>query len=97
VVWLVAPESATQSVTGVGGAGTVELKQPVRDCDSHTLNHGVEGDDCCGGGRGEGGNEGPTCCTGVLGRMRAASTSMELRPGTGRGRTTSMVLSPWTG
>jgi hypothetical protein len=29
VVRLVAPESATQSVTGVGVAGTIELRQSV--------------------------------------------------------------------
>jgi hypothetical protein len=50
VVCLVAPESATQSVTGVGGAGAVELRLPTRDCGSHSLNHDVEGGDCCGGG-----------------------------------------------
>jgi hypothetical protein len=61
VVWFVALESATQSVTGVGGAGAVELRQPVRDCGSHSLKHGVEGGDCCDGGCV---NEGPTCCTG---------------------------------
>jgi hypothetical protein len=58
---LVASESATQSVTGVGGADAVELRQPMRDCGSHSPNHGIEGGDCCGGGRV---NEGPTCCTG---------------------------------
>jgi hypothetical protein len=60
VVWLVAPESTTQLVTGVGGAGVVELRHSTRDCESHSLNHDVEGSDCCGGGRV---NEGPTCCT----------------------------------
>jgi hypothetical protein len=58
---LVASESATQSITGVGGAGIVELRQPARDCGYHSLNHSVEGGDCCGGGSV---NEGPTCCTG---------------------------------
>jgi hypothetical protein len=58
---LVAPESATQSVTGVGGAGAVELRQLVRDWGSYSPNHGVEDDDCCGGSRV---NEGPACCTG---------------------------------
>jgi hypothetical protein len=57
VVWLVAPEFATQSVTGVGGAGAVELRQPARGCVSHNPNH----DNCYGGGSV---NEGPTCCTG---------------------------------
>jgi hypothetical protein len=61
VVWLVAPESVTQSVTGVGGADAVELRQLVRDCGSHSPNHGVKGDDCCGGGRV---NEESTCCMG---------------------------------
>jgi hypothetical protein len=46
---LVALESITQSVTSVGGAGTVELKQPVRDCRSHFPNHDVVGGDWCGG------------------------------------------------
>jgi hypothetical protein len=61
VVWLVALDSATQSVTGMGGAGVVELKQPLRDWGSHSLNHGIEDGDCCGGGKV---NEGPACCTG---------------------------------
>jgi hypothetical protein len=49
----------------VGGAGTIELKQPVRDGGSHSLNHGIEDGDCCGRGRGARGgmNEGTTCCT----------------------------------
>jgi hypothetical protein len=55
VVWLVAPESATQSVMSVGE------QKPSRDCGSHSPNHSVEGGDCCGGGRV---NKGPTCCTG---------------------------------
>jgi hypothetical protein len=57
VVWLVAPELATQSTTDVGGADVVELRQLVRDCGSHSLNHDVKGGDCydrCGV------NEGPT-------------------------------------
>jgi hypothetical protein len=61
VVWLVEPESATQTVTGVGGVCVVELRQPMRDYGSHSPNHGIEGGDCCGGGSV---NEGPTCCTG---------------------------------
>jgi hypothetical protein len=35
VLWLVASEFATQSVTGMGGAGAVELKESARDCRSH--------------------------------------------------------------
>jgi hypothetical protein len=46
---------------GVGGANAVEVRQSVRDCGSHSPNHGVEGGDCYGGGRV---NEGPTWCTG---------------------------------
>jgi hypothetical protein len=45
---------------GGGGVGAVELRQPMRDWGSHSLNHDVEDDDCCSGGRV---NEGP-CCTG---------------------------------
>jgi hypothetical protein len=60
-VWLVSPESPTQWVTGVGGVGTIELKEPARDCGSHTLNHDVEGGYCrCAKG---GVSQGPTCCT----------------------------------
>jgi hypothetical protein len=61
-VWLVAPESTTQSVTGAGGAGVGELKQPARNDGSHSPNHDVEGGNCCGGGTGgKGGvSEGPT-------------------------------------
>jgi hypothetical protein len=86
VVWLVASESTTQPVTGVGGVGVIELKQSARDCGSHSMNHGVEGDDCCGGGRvARGGmNEGPPAApesrTGVSRRRRVALTSMELHP-----------------
>jgi hypothetical protein len=58
---LVASESATQSVTGVGGAGDVELRQPTRGWGSHSPNHGVEDIDCCDGGRV---NEGHACCMG---------------------------------
>jgi hypothetical protein len=67
-VWLVAPESATQLVMGVGGASTIDLKEPTRDCRSHSLNHGVQDDGCCGRARGrvtgaKGGlNGGPACC-----------------------------------
>jgi hypothetical protein len=59
---LVASESATQSVTGVGEADVVELRQPTRDYESQSLNHNVEGNDCYGRGRV---NEGPTCGTGM--------------------------------
>jgi hypothetical protein len=58
---LVAPEFATQLVTDVGGADAVKLRQLARDCESHSLNLGVEDGDCCDGG---GVNEGPTWCTG---------------------------------
>jgi hypothetical protein len=58
---LVASESATQSVTDVGGADAVELRQPTRDCRFHSLNHDVEGGDCYDGG---GLNEGSTWCIG---------------------------------
>jgi hypothetical protein len=46
---------------GCGGVGAVELRQPTRDYGPHSLNHGIEGGDCYGGGSV---NEGPTCCTG---------------------------------
>jgi hypothetical protein len=39
----------------------IELRQPVRDYGSHSLNHDIEGGDCCGGGSV---NEDPTCYTG---------------------------------
>jgi hypothetical protein len=42
VVWLEAPESATQLVAGVS---SMVLKELVRDCGSHSPNHGVH--DCC--------------------------------------------------
>jgi hypothetical protein len=58
---LVVSESTTQSVTGMGGAGVIELRQPARDCGSHSSNHSVEDADCCGGGSV---NERPTCYTG---------------------------------
>jgi hypothetical protein len=47
-VWLVVP-AATQSVMGMGGAITTELKEAARDYESHSLNHEVEGGGCCGG------------------------------------------------
>jgi hypothetical protein len=37
VVWLEASESATQSVTGVGGVSSMMLKEPARDCGSTPL------------------------------------------------------------
>jgi hypothetical protein len=58
---LVALESATQLVTGMWGADAIELRQPVRDCGSHSPNHRVDGGNCCGRGSV---NEGPTWCTG---------------------------------
>jgi hypothetical protein len=45
VVWLEAPESATQSVAGMGGVSSMVLKEPVRDYGSHSSDHGVQ--DCC--------------------------------------------------
>jgi hypothetical protein len=57
---LMTPESATQSVTDVGGADAIVLRQPVRDYGSHSPNHDVEGGDESDGG---GVNEGPTWCT----------------------------------
>jgi hypothetical protein len=50
---------------GMGGARAIELKQPMRDYESHSPNHDVEGGDYFGGGKGARGgiNEGPTCCT----------------------------------
>jgi hypothetical protein len=42
VVWLEAPESATKLVAGVS---SMVLKELVRDCGSHSPNHGVH--DCC--------------------------------------------------
>jgi hypothetical protein len=58
---LAAPEATSQLVMGVGGADAIKLRQPARDYGSHSLNHNVEGDNCCAGGRV---NKGPTCCTG---------------------------------
>jgi hypothetical protein len=49
VVWLEGPESATQSVTGVGGVSSMVLKEPTRDCGSHSHDHGVQ--NCGWGGR----------------------------------------------
>jgi hypothetical protein len=45
VVWLEAPESTTQSVVGMGGVSSMVLKESVRDCGSHSLDHSVQ--DCC--------------------------------------------------
>jgi hypothetical protein len=58
---LVGLESAMQSVTVMAGMGTIELKEPTRDCGSHSPNHDDEGGDFYDGG---GMNEGPTHCTG---------------------------------
>jgi hypothetical protein len=41
VVWLEAPESAIQSVAGVGGVSSMELKELTRDCGSHSPYHSV--------------------------------------------------------
>jgi hypothetical protein len=43
-----------------GGVDVVELRQPTKDCSSHSSNHGVKGDDYCGRGSV---NKGSTCCT----------------------------------
>jgi hypothetical protein len=45
VVWLEAPELATQSVVDVGGVCSMVLKEPTRDCGFHSPDHGVQ--DCC--------------------------------------------------
>jgi hypothetical protein len=45
VVWLEAPESATQSVAGVRGVSSMVLKEPMRDCGSHSPDYDVQ--DCC--------------------------------------------------
>jgi hypothetical protein len=45
VVWLEAPESATQLVASVGGVNSMVLKEPARDCGSHSPDHDVQ--DCC--------------------------------------------------
>jgi hypothetical protein len=40
---LVASESTAQSVTSVGGAGAVELRQPARNYGSQSPNHDIKG------------------------------------------------------
>jgi hypothetical protein len=45
-MWLVALESTTQSLRGMGG---VKLKEPAREGGSHALNHGGKGGHSCGG------------------------------------------------
>jgi hypothetical protein len=42
MVWLEAPESATQSVAGAGGVSSMVLKELARDCGSHSPNHSVQ-------------------------------------------------------
>jgi hypothetical protein len=44
VVWLEALESATPSVMGHGGVSSMVLKEPMRDCGSHSPDHDVQ--DC---------------------------------------------------
>jgi hypothetical protein len=44
VVWLEAPESATQSVTGMEGVSSIVLKELARYSGSHSLDHGIQ--DC---------------------------------------------------
>jgi hypothetical protein len=39
VVWLEVQESATQSVTGVGGVSSMVLKELAWDCGSHSPDH----------------------------------------------------------
>jgi hypothetical protein len=41
VVWLEAPESTTQSVIGVEGVSSMVLKEPARDCGSHSPDNDV--------------------------------------------------------
>jgi hypothetical protein len=45
VVWLEARELATQSVAGMGRVSSMVLKEPTRDCESHSPDHDVQ--DCC--------------------------------------------------
>jgi hypothetical protein len=45
VVWLEAPESATQLVTSMGGVSSMVLKEPARGCGSHSPEHSTQ--DCC--------------------------------------------------
>jgi hypothetical protein len=45
VVWLEAPESATQSVAGVERVSSMVLKEPARNCGSPSPDHDVQ--DCC--------------------------------------------------
>jgi hypothetical protein len=75
------------------GAGAVELRQSAKDYESHSPNHAVEGDDCCGGGSV---NKGPICCTEkpywVPQRRRATSTNTWLYPWTGQRTSRRAIL-----
>jgi hypothetical protein len=76
---------------GHGGADVVKMRQPVRDCGFHSMNHGVEGGDCCARGRvNEGLRESHTR---VPRRRHATTTSMGVRPWVGR-RMTAKRATP---
>jgi hypothetical protein len=105
-VWLVAPEPTTELVTGMVGAGALELKQLVRDYGSHSVNHSVESGNYYGGarGRGRGGrggvNEGPTYCRGKTywGAVKVCCADQDGPPPcTGHGRMATTELRPWMG
>jgi hypothetical protein len=78
----------------------------MRDCGSNSLNHGLEGGDCCGGARGGGRgatggmNEGSTYYTekSYWGATKKASYADQCKTPLMYGlRKTSMNLRPWTG
>jgi hypothetical protein len=48
------PESATKSITNVGGVSFIVLKESARDCGSHSPDHDVQDDNCCGIAEGTG-------------------------------------------
>jgi hypothetical protein len=53
-VWVEGPESATKSITNVGGVSFIVLKESVRDCGSHSPDHDVQDNNCCGRAEGIG-------------------------------------------
>jgi hypothetical protein len=54
LVWVEGLESATKSITNVEGVSFIVLKESARDCGSHSPDHDVQDDNCCGIAEGTG-------------------------------------------
>jgi hypothetical protein len=72
VVWLMAQKSADQLVKYVVGVSAIELKETMRVCRSHSLDHGVQDNDWAYGGGDEQRRSDPVATTVLDGPSVAA-------------------------